>query len=42
MDKYKCDKCLKFFLTKRTLKTHMDKYHCLKIDIQNNNSKYLW
>jgi len=35
MNKYTCDKCNKNFSSEKTLETHKNKYHCLKIDIQN-------
>ena len=33
MNKYTCDKCNKNFSSEKTLETHKNKYHCLKIDI---------
>jgi len=35
--KFKCDKCLNLFCTQKTLDTHKNKFHMLKIDIQNTN-----
>jgi prophage antirepressor-like protein len=35
MDKYKCDKCNRSFCSVKTLETHKNKFHCLKIDIKN-------
>ena len=39
MNKYTCDKCNKNFSSEKTLETHKNKYHCLKIDIQNATIK---
>ena len=33
MNKYPCDNCNKNFSSEKTLETHKNKYHCLKIDI---------